>query len=82
MATSNNVNTVIEDAITLHGLGVFLSECDKRYARSSAIKTYGLSINNRTVSLVEGGNTSSVTVPETTLTKAEIDAAVSAAFGG
>lgn len=71
--------------ITLAQLAEFLSGLDGRFATPSDVKTYGLSISGHTVSLVEGGATSSVTVPDSdttysALTDAEIEAAIDAAF--
>ena len=76
---------IAEDVITLTELREFLTGCDARFATPSDIKSYGLSISGHTVSLVEGGSTSSVTVPDSdttyrSMTNNEIDAAVSAAL--
>ncbi len=76
---------IAEDIITLAKLREFLTGCDSRFATPSDIKSYGLSISGHTVSLVEGGSTSSVTVPDSdttyrAMTNNEIDAAVSAAL--
>lgn len=61
-------NMIAEDIITLDGLSDFLDGCDQRYARDSDVKTYGLSINGHTVSIVEGGQNASVTVPDSDTT--------------
>ena len=71
--------------ITLSQLADFLSGLDGRFATPSDVKTYGLSISGHIVSLVEGGSTSSVTVPDSdttysALTTTEINDAVDAAF--
>ena len=71
--------------ISLAQLADFLDGLDERFATPSDVKTYGLSISGHTVSLVEGGATSSVTVPDSdttyaALTDAEIEAAVDAAY--
>ncbi len=76
---------IAEDIITLANLREFLTGCDTRFATPSDVKSYGLSISGHTVSLVEGGSTSSVTVPDsdttyTALSNSAIDAAVSAAL--
>lgn len=76
---------IAEDIITLAKLREFLTGCDARFATPSDIKSYGLSISGHTVSLVEGGSTSSVIVPDsdttyTALSNSAIDAAVSAAL--
>ena len=59
---------IAEDIITIARLREFLAGCDNRYADSSDIKSYGLSINDHTISLVEGGSGSSVTVPDNNTT--------------
>ena len=76
---------IAEDIITIARLREFLAGCDDRYADPSDIKSYGLSISGHTVSIVEGGSTKSVTVPDSdttyrAMTNNEIDAAVSAAL--
>lgn len=76
---------IAEDIITLAKLREFLTGCDERFAIPSDIKSYGLSISGHTVSLVEGGSTSSVTVPDsdttyTALSINAIDTAVLAAL--
>lgn len=76
---------IAEDVITLARLREFLTGCDGRFATPSDIKSYGLSISGHTVSLVEGGSTSSITVPDsdttyTALSNNAIDAAVLAAL--
>lgn len=76
---------IAEDVITLARLREFLTGCDGRFATHSEIKSYGLSISDHVVSIVEDGGQSSVTVPDSdttyrSLTNGEIDAAVSAAL--
>ena len=76
---------IAEDVITIPRLREFLAGCDNRYASPSDIKSYGLSISGHTVSIVEGGSTTSVTIPDSDTTyramnNNEIDAAVSAAL--
>lgn len=60
---SNN-NLLLEDVITLDRLQDFLSNCDNRYIPASNPPDFGLSINGHTISIVSGGNTKSVTVPD------------------
>ena len=76
---------IAEDIITFARLREFLAGCDTRFANPSNIKTYGLSIDGHTISIVEGGSNTSVTVPDSdttyrAMTNSEIDAAVSAAL--
>lgn len=76
---------IAEDIITIVRLREFLAECDSRYADPSDIKSYGLSISDHTISIVEGGSNQSVTIPDSdttyrSMTNNEIDAAVSAAL--
>lgn len=59
---------IAEDVITISRLREFLAGCDNRYADPSDIKTYGLSINDHTISLVENGSGVSVTVPDNNTT--------------
>ena len=73
---------IAEDLVTLAGLREFLAGCDVRYPRNSDIKSYGLSINDHTVSLVEGGQNNSVTIPDsdttyTTMSKVEAEGGTS-----
>lgn len=76
---------IAEDVITIPRLREFLAKCDNRYADPSDIKSYGLSISGHTVSIIEGGSSQSVTIPDSDTTyramnNNEIDAAVSAAL--
>lgn len=74
--------------VSVAQLADFLDGLDDRFATPSDIPAYtryGLSISGHTVSLVEGGASSSVTVPDSdttyqALTNTEIDNAVAAAF--
>ena len=59
---------IAEDVITIPRLREFLAGCDNRYADPSDIKTYGLSINDHTISIVENGQNNSVTVPDSDTT--------------
>ena len=54
----------IGDIITLARLREFLAQCDNRYAMQSDVKSYGLAISGHTVSIVDGGQTTSVTIPD------------------
>lgn len=73
---------IAENLVTLAGLREFLAGCDGRYPDPSDIKSYGLSISDHTISIVEGGQNNSVTVPDsdttyTTMSKAEAEGGTS-----
>lgn len=50
------------------GLARFWANCKSQFATADDLRTYGLSISGHTVSLVEGGTTASVTVPDSDTT--------------
>lgn len=76
---------IVEDAITLDLLGVFLDELDERFATPSDIKTFGLQVSGHTLRIMENGGQASITLPDdnttyVAMTNAEIDNAVAAAL--
>jgi hypothetical protein len=76
---------IVEDAITLDLLGIFLDELDKRFTTPSDIKTFGLQVSGHTLHIVENGGQASITLPDdnttyVAMTNTEIDNAVSAAL--
>lgn len=69
---------IAEDIITLAKLQEFLTQCDGRYAMQSDVRSYGLAISGHTVSIVNGGQDTSVTIPDadttySTMSKSEAE---------